>query len=92
MTVFLWIRYLVRWCFCLPDSLLPRTCWSFRRLAAAVSAVLAPLVSTDACYGLDYSSYVSTGRGLFPQSLAAILLLLAIGYGFRAVRYGRRYG
>lgn len=58
-------------------------------LTAAASAVLAPLLSTDAWYGLDYTSYVTIGRGLFPQSVAAIFLLLAIGYGFRAVRRGR---
>ena len=33
----------------------------------------------------------ATGRGLFPQSVAAILLLLAIGCGFQALRRGR-YG
>ncbi len=51
--------------------------------------MLAPLISTDAWYGLDYSSYVLDGRGLFPQSVAAILLLPAIGCGFQAVRRGR---
>jgi hypothetical protein len=53
--------------------------------------MLAPLISTDAWYGLDYSSYVTTGRGLFPQAVAAVLLLLAIGCGFQALGRGR-YG
>ena len=47
----------------------------FPPLTAAAAAMLAPLISTDAWYGLDYSSYVLDGRGLFPQSVAAILLL-----------------
>ena len=51
--------------------------------------MLAPLISTDAWYGLDYSSYVSSGRGLFPQSVATVLLLLAMGCGIRALRRGR---
>src|SRR5262249_38709353 len=58
-------------------------------ITAAASAALAPLISTDGWYGLDYSSYLTLGRGLFPQSVGAVLLLLAIGCGDRAVRRGR---
>lgn len=87
-TVFLWVRYL-------SIVLLPAGFFAaarlmgFSPLTAAASALLAPLLSTANFYGLDDSSYVTAGRGLFPQSVAAILLLLAIGYGFRAVRTGR---
>ena len=90
MTVFLWVRYLA-------IVLLPLAFFiaaemlELPPMTALVGAALAPLISTNAFYGLDYSSYVSTGRGLFPQSVAAILLLLAIGYGYRAVRYGRNW-
>ena len=90
MTVFLWVRYL-------SVVLLPLGFYACARmfelspLTAAASAALAPLISTNALYGLDYSSYVASGRGLFPQSVAAILMLLAIGTGYRAVRYGRQW-
>ena len=90
VTVFLWIRYLA-------VVLLPAGFFAaallleLPPLTAAASAILAPLISTDAWYGLDYSSYVTTGRGLFPQAVAAVLLLLAIGCGFQGLRRGR-YG
>ncbi len=88
LTVFVWVRYL-------SIVLLPAGFFAAARLmefpplTAAAAAMLAPLISTDAWYGLDFSSYVLDGRGLFPQSVAAILLLLAIGCGFQAVRRGR---
>src|ERR1039458_7034151 len=90
VTVFAWVRYLSL-------VLLPAGFFAAARLlelsplTAAASALLAPLLSTANMYGLDDSSYVATGRGLFPQSLAAVLLILAIGYGFRAVRTGRSW-
>jgi hypothetical protein len=87
-TVFLWVRYLA-------VVLLPAGFFGaallleLPPLAAAASAVLAPLISTHGWYGLDYSSYLTSGRGLFPQSVAAVLLLWAIGCGYRAVVRGR---
>jgi hypothetical protein len=51
--------------------------------------VLAPLIATNSLYGLDYSSYVFMGHGLFPQSVAVHFLLLAIGLAYRAIRRGR---
>ena len=86
--VFLWIRYLA-------IVLLPAGIFAGARMlglrpyTAAAAAVLAPLISTDAWYGLDYSSYLAVGRGLYPQSVAAVLLLPAIGAGVRAIRTGR---
>src|SRR5215471_953960 len=88
LTVFLWMRYLA-------VVLLPAGFFAAALLlelppmTAAASAALAPLISTDGWYGLDYSSYVTLGRGLFPQSIGAVLLLVAIGFGYRAVRNGR---
>jgi hypothetical protein len=88
LTVFLWVRHLA-------IVLLPAGFFAAARLlelpplTAAAAALLSPLISTDAWYGIDYSSYVLDGRGLFPQSVAAILLLLAIGFGFQAVCRGR---
>ncbi len=61
----------------------------FPPLTAASAAVLAPLIATHGLYGLDYSSYVFTGRGLFSQSVAAHFLLLAIGLAYPAIRRGR---
>jgi hypothetical protein len=87
MTVFLWVRYL-------SVVLLPVGFYAAARMlelppfTALASAAMAPLISTNALYGLDYSSYVASGRGLFPQSVATILMLLAIGAGYRAVRFG----
>jgi hypothetical protein len=87
MTVFLWVRYL-------SVVLLPLGFYAAASMlelppfTAVASAALAPLISTNALYGLDYSSYVASGRGLFPQSVATILMLLAIGAGYRAVRFG----
>ena len=88
VTVFVWIRYL-------SVVLLPAGFFAAARLlelsplTAAAAATFAPLISADLWYGLDYSSYISNGRGLFPQSVAAILLLLAMGCGFRALHRGR---
>ena len=88
LTVFVWIRYLS--IVLLPGAFFAAALLLERSpLTAAAAALLAPLISTDAWYGLDYSSYVLDGRGLFPQSVAAILLLPAIGCGFQAVRRGR---
>src|SRR5579871_270261 len=90
MTVFLWIRYLA--VVLLPVGFFAAArMLDFEPITAAAASVMAPLLSTDALYGLDYSSYVSSGRGLFPQSVVAVFLLLAIGAGYRAVRDGRRW-
>ncbi len=90
VTVFIWVRFLAL-------VLLPlgfyaaASLFELPPLAAAAAALLAPLISTDNLYGLEANSYVATGRGLFPQSLAALLLLFALGYGYRALRYGRQW-
>jgi len=60
---------------------------------AAAAAAIAPLISTESLYGLEYGSYVWRGSGLYTQLWAMDLLPLAIGAGFRAIREsGSRLG
>jgi uncharacterized membrane protein len=60
------------------------------RLTAAAAAVLAPLVSTNFLYGMEYGSFTWAGTGLFPQAVATHFLVLSLGFGWAAVRTGRR--
>jgi hypothetical protein len=89
MTVFAWVRYF-------SVLLLPLTFFasarllSFAPLEAAAAALLAPLVSTNFLYGMEYGSYVWAGSGLFTQAVASHFLLLAIGFAFQGIRQGRR--
>jgi len=88
-TVFLWIRYLA-------IALLPLSFFvvarlmTFEPLEAAAVALVAPLVSTNFLYGLEYGSYIWSGSGLFTQSVSSHFLLLALGFGFQAILRGRR--
>ena len=83
-TVFMWVRFLSL-------ALIPLTYYAAARLlglppsAQIAAAVLAPLVSGDS-FGIDYGSYVWAGYGLFPQAVATHFLVLAIGFGWRAIR------
>src|SRR5262245_36671812 len=89
MTVFVWSRFLAA-------ALLPLSFFVAARLlrmrpiTAAAAAMLAPLVSTNYLYGVEYGSFVWAGSGLFPQSVAAHLVLLSLGLGYRAIRQGRQ--
>ena len=91
MTVFVWARFL-------SVLLLPLTFFVTARLLslewweAAAASLLAPLVSTNFLYGVEYGSYLWAGSGLFTQAVATHFLLLAIGFGFAAIRRGRRLG
>ena len=58
------------------------------RSPALAVALLAPLVSTNSLSGIDYGSFTWAGSGLFPQLVATHCLLLALGFGRRAVRRG----
>jgi hypothetical protein len=60
-------------------------------LTRAAAALLAPLISTvgGGLFGLEYRSYLWVGFGMFPQSVAAHLLLLSLGFGWQALRRGR---
>lgn len=88
MTVFVWTRYLSL-------TLLPLSFFAcarligLRPLAAASAALLAPMVSTNFLYGVEYGSFTWAGSGLFPQQVAANLLLLSLGFGYRAIRGGK---
>ena len=64
--------------------------FGLRPLTAAAAALLAPLVSTNFLYGIEYGSFTWAGSGLYPQAVAANFLLLSLGSGFRALRTGRR--
>ncbi|MBI4445739.1 MAG: YfhO family protein [Acidobacteria bacterium] len=85
MTLFVWARFLL-------VSLLPLSFFLSGRLmglsrrTAVAAAVVAPLVSTNALYGVEYGSFLWRGSGLYPQLLATHLFLFTIGQGWRALR------
>src|SRR5206468_4833636 len=85
LTLFIWAQYLL-------VALLPLTVYGSARLlmlprpVAVASALVSPLIATNGLFGLEYGAYLWRGNGLFTQALAMHLLLLTIGYGFRAVR------
>ena len=89
MTVFVWVRFL-------SVVLLPLSFFAaarlmgLRPLTAAAAAILAPLISTNFLYGIEYGSYTWAGSGLFPQAVGSHFLLITLGLAFRAIRRGRR--
>ncbi|MBS1858592.1 MAG: glycosyltransferase family 39 protein [Acidobacteria bacterium] len=89
MTVFVWARFL-------SVALLPVSFFvaarlmGMSRLTAVAAAALAPLVSTNFLYGIEYGSYAWAGSGLFTQAVGTHFLLLALGLGYGAIRRGRR--
>ena len=88
IAVFVLVRYLA--IVLLPLSFYASARWmDLPRWTAVAAAALAPLVVTNQLYGLEYESYVWKGYGLFTQALAANLLVLTLGLGFRALRRGR---
>jgi hypothetical protein len=88
MTVFVWVRFLAVVLFPLSFYATARL-FQFPLPAALAAAALAPLISSNGLYGLEYGSYVWAGNGLFPQSVAAHLFLLSLGFGYRALRWGK---
>jgi len=89
LTVFVWVRFLA-------VLLVPVTFFAtarrmqLPRCVAFAAALLAPLISTNGLYGLEFGSYLWAGNGLFPQSVAAHFLLLTIGLAYQALRNGKR--
>ena len=86
MTVFVWMRFL-------SVVLLPLSFfWAARLMglgpltAAAAASMLAPLISTNFLYGLEYGSYTWAGSGLFPQAVASHFLLITLGLACGAIR------
>jgi hypothetical protein len=70
--------------------------WSGRRmglerLPALLASVLAPLLATNGLYGLDASSYVWRGYGLYTQLWGMWLLPMALAQGYVTLRSGRGY-
>jgi hypothetical protein len=89
MTVFVWFRFLT--IALLPASFFAAGRWfGLSPWAALASALLAPLISTNSLYGVEYGSYLWAGTGLFPQAVATHLLVLGVALGYRALRDGRR--
>jgi hypothetical protein len=88
MTVFVWVRFL-------SVVLLPISFFAAARLfqlsswESVAAAAVAPLVSTNFLYGLEFGSYLWAGSGLFTQAVAAHFVLLAIGCGYQAIRRGK---
>jgi hypothetical protein len=88
MTVFVWVRFLAVLTF-------PLSFYAAAHLlelpvsAALAAAAASPLISSAGLFGLEFGSYVWAGNGLFPQSVAAHLFLLSLGFGFRALRRGK---
>ena len=88
MTVFVWVRFL-------SVVLLPLSFFAaarlmgLPRLTASAAAMLAPLVSTNFLYGVEYGSYTWAGSGLFPQAVGSHFLLITLGLAYRSIRRGR---
>ncbi|MGA7670726.1 MAG: YfhO family protein [Nitrolancea sp.] len=91
------IQSIIEWSTVLLLALFPLSIYySMRRfgfdyLAAAFGGMAAPLIATNALYGLDFSSYVWRGYGLYTQLWGMFLLPLALAAGYRLVRDGRGY-
>jgi hypothetical protein len=88
MTVFVWVRFLSL-------VLLPLSFFVSARLmelpsrTAAATALLAPLISTNFLYGMEYGSFTWAGSGLFPHAVACHFLLLTLGLAYQAIRRGK---
>src|SRR5438874_2290975 len=65
--------------------------FGFERLPAALAGLVAPLLSANFLYGLDYGSYVWRGSGLYTQLWGMVLLPPALAQSYRALRDGRGY-
>jgi hypothetical protein len=65
--------------------------FGFSPLPAALAGLVAPLLSTNGLYGLEYGSYVWRGYGLYTQLWGMVLLPMALARTYRAVLDGRGY-
>jgi hypothetical protein len=70
--------------------------WSMRRFGfgrfpAATGSLVAPLISTDALFGLEFGSYIWRGQGLYTQLWGMFLLPPALALGYAVLREGRGY-
>ena len=88
MTVFVWVRFLSL--VLLPLSFFASArLMGLRPLTAAAAAILAPLISTNFLYGVEYGSFTWAGSGLFPQAVGCHFLLITLGMAFRSIQRGR---
>jgi len=89
ISVFVFVRYLA--IVFLPLSFFLAARWmELPRWTALAVGAIAPLISTNSLYGLEYESYIWQGYGLFAQAVAVHLLLLTLGLSFQAIRRGHR--
>jgi uncharacterized membrane protein len=89
MTLFVWVRFLS--VVLLPASFfLAARMMGLRPLTSAAAAMLAPLISTNFLYGIEYGSFTWAGSGLFPQAVGTHFLLLTLGLAFYSIRQGKR--
>ncbi len=70
--------------------------WSMRRfgfpsIVSALSALMAPLLSTNGLFGFDDLSYVWLGYGMYTQLWGMVLLPPALACGYTTIREGRGY-
>ena len=88
LTVFLWTKYLA--IVTIPLSFFAAARWlGLSNTTAAIAAVFSPLLATNGLYGLEISSFLWAGGGLYTQAVAVHFLLAAIGVGYGALRTGR---
>jgi hypothetical protein len=89
VVLFAWVKFLLLVAF-------PVTVFFAARMiglsdaAAAAAAAIAPFVSTNGLYGIEYGSYLWRGSGLYTQLVASHLFLLTIGFAARTFR-GERF-
>ena len=62
-----------------------------RRRAAAIAALLSPLLASGPGFGLEWSAYLFRGAGLWTQAFGMWLIPLSIGLTWRAIDRGRGY-
>jgi hypothetical protein len=90
------IATIYRWSIGVLLALLPLSMYGAMRrmgfdpLTSAATALLTPLVSAPALYGLGFESYLWAGSGLYAQLFASVLAPLAFAESYRAVTSGRR--
>ncbi len=89
-TVFEWFKYLLLSIF--PIAIY----WAARKLEisplpSALSALLAPLISTQYLYGTDFNAVVWRGSGMYTQLWGFVTAPLALGSLYDTVRYRRSF-
>ncbi|MGD0115206.1 MAG: glycosyltransferase 87 family protein [Dehalococcoidia bacterium] len=89
-TVYNWTSYLLLCAFPLSIYWSMRR-FGFSRITGGLAAMVAPLIATNGLYGLDFSSYVWRGYGLYTQLWGMVLLPPALAQSYTTLRTGRGY-